>query len=116
MQSSAYTSPSTPSTPSSPKPHAQNSQSRHHAQSPGIAIIPYKPDQLIRLKIAMRGKDLRPRDKGKGKGAAGNESVNGSSSTAGATEGIGTNIGTTRFLFNPPGFSGSQRPTAQAVN
>jgi hypothetical protein len=66
----------------------------------------------------MRGKTLRPRSKGKGHAAVGPDSKEGSFNAAtgvGSVEGIGTNIGTTRFLFVPTGFSGNQRPTTRPI-
>jgi len=113
-QTSANTSPSSPSTPSSPRQHSSQA---HSAISPGVLSVPYKPDQLIRLKIAMRGKTLRPRgNKGKGRAMFGSNSKEGlfnNDTSSGPAEGIGTNEGTTRFLFAPPGFSGNQRPPAR---
>ena len=89
---SANTSPSTPSSPS-PHPSARDRQaSQQQLQSP------YKPDQLIRLKIAMRETEHPPRRRKPLDGLDPSALYNSNS--------IGQNEGTVRFLFSPPGFEG----------
>ncbi|TDL23296.1 cyclin-like protein [Rickenella mellea] len=89
---SANTSPSTPSSPS-PHPSPRN----QHLSSQAMPIfIPYKPEQLIRLKIHMREKEHPPRSRvASGNGDASDILAKGDSS------GFGKNEGTVRFMFGP---------------
>ncbi|KAF9485777.1 cyclin-like protein [Pholiota conissans] len=88
--SSANTSPTTPSSPS-PNLPARDRQAL--AQQPQY---PYKADQLLRLKIAMRETEHPPR-RHKPLG-------NSDPSALYNNDKIGQNEGTVRFLFSPPGF------------
>lgn len=80
-----------PSTPSSPHP-ARNPHASSHAQQ--ALLVPYKPDQLMRLKIVMRETEHapRPRDSGWADAQAEAEAML-----------LGRNEGTVRFLFAPAG-------------
>ena len=84
-----------PSTPSSPSPY---SSARDRQASQGQLQSPYKPDQLIRLKIAMRETEHPPRRRKPLDGLDPSALYNSNS--------IGQNEGTVRFLFSPPGFEG----------
>lgn len=84
-----------PSTPSSPSPHLS---ARDRQASQQQLQSPYKPDQLIRLKIAMRETEHPPRRRKPLDGLDPSALYNSNS--------IGQNEGTVRFLFSPPGFEG----------
>ncbi|KAF8170930.1 hypothetical protein BJ912DRAFT_1025267 [Pholiota molesta] len=84
-----------PSTPSSPSPNLPARDRLALAQQPQY---PYKADQLIRLKIAMRETEHPPR-RHKPLG-------NSDPSALYSNDKIGQNEGTVRFLFSPPGFEG----------
>jgi CTD kinase subunit beta len=96
---SANTSPRTPASPSPhPSPRNQHLSSIGNPQPPPI---PYKADQLIRLKIMMRQNEhpLRPQQP---LGSADpSELYNGNDIAM-----LGRNQGTVRFLFGPPGVVG----------
>ena len=101
IQSAQNPSASTsPSTPSSPSPHLSGRAqlpTQAHAPPP----IPYKADQLIRLKIAMRETEHPPRPR----------QPLGSADPSALYHGddiplLGRNEGTVRFLFGPPGMAG----------
>jgi CTD kinase subunit beta len=70
-----------------------------NARRPGQPALPppppYKPEMLIRLKIAMRAKTLRPAKKRK------REKDDGEIFVKGSLEGLGKNSGTTKYHFNP---------------
>ncbi|PFH54113.1 hypothetical protein AMATHDRAFT_136094 [Amanita thiersii Skay4041] len=97
-----------PSTPSSPSPHLGSSSSSYlHPSRAGThqppLPPPYKPDQLIRLKIAMRENEHPPRAR----------QPLGSSDPSALYSGddvalLGRNEGTVRFLFGPPGSASAQ--------
>ncbi|KAK7056895.1 RNA polymerase II C-terminal domain kinase beta subunit [Paramarasmius palmivorus] len=90
---STNTSPRTPSSPS-PHPSPRNQYlSSGSAQPATPSTAPYKSDQLIRLKIAMRESDHPPLSRVSYQDVD-NENV------------LGRNEGTVRFLFEPPGFKG----------
>ena len=97
---SANTSPTTPSSPSPhPSPRNQHLSSSHmNAQLPPV---PYKADQLIRLKIVMRETEhpARPRQP---LGSADPSALYGGDDVAL----LGRNQGTVRFLFGPAGVVG----------
>jgi CTD kinase subunit beta len=84
-----------PSTPSSPSPNLPARDRLALAQQPQY---PYKADQLIRLKIAMRETE-HPARRHKPLG-------NSDPSALYSNDKIGQNEGTVRFLFSPPGFEG----------
>jgi hypothetical protein len=85
------TASTSPSTPSSPHP-LRNSA----ATNPQPVPVPYKPDQLMRMKIAMRETEHPPRPR---------ESVGYRDLQIEAEAMmLGRNEGTVRFLFAPPGF------------
>ncbi|KAF5314841.1 hypothetical protein D9619_006929 [Psilocybe cf. subviscida] len=92
---SANTSPSTPSSPSANLPN-KDLRGQAAGQQPQY---PYKADQLIRLKIAMRETEHPPRWR--------QPLGNSDPSALYNSEKIGQNEGTVRFLFFPPGFPGS---------
>ncbi|EAU86072.2 hypothetical protein CC1G_07151 [Coprinopsis cinerea okayama7 len=99
IQSSQNPSANTsPSTPSSPHPHS----SSHRQQLPQILQSPWKPEQLIRLKIAMREKEL-PRKPPQPMDMQSDLNTALQRSAAAATNYGGKNEGTVRFLFGPPG-------------
>lgn len=81
-----------PSTPASPHPARNAHMSAANVQPPPA---PYKPDQLIRLKIVMREAErpARPR-----------ESMSEMNFDADAAM-LGKNEGTVRFMFAPPGIA-----------
>ncbi|RXW24406.1 hypothetical protein EST38_g1431 [Candolleomyces aberdarensis] len=81
-----------PSTPSSPHPHSTHSRPNQIVQSP------WKSEQLIRLKIAMRETELPPRKRQ----PLGNSDPS-ALYKAEDTNLVGKNEGTVRFLFAPPG-------------
>ncbi|KAH9941071.1 cyclin-like protein [Amylocystis lapponica] len=81
-----------PTTPSSPSPHLSRSQHASSAANAVLPPLPYKADQLIRLKIVMRESEHPPRQR---------ESSNRAEAEASL---LGRNEGTVRFLFGPPGF------------
>ncbi|KIP08932.1 hypothetical protein PHLGIDRAFT_87416 [Phlebiopsis gigantea 11061_1 CR5-6] len=84
-----------PSTPSSPHPFRSSLAANLNTQPPPI---PYKFDQLMRLKIAMRETEHLPRTRDTlGFGDAQSEAE---------AMLLGRNEGTVRFLFVPPGFAG----------
>ncbi len=85
-----------PSTPSSPSPNLPVRDRNAAAQQPQY---PYKPDQLIRLKIAMREKEHPPRQR--------RPLGNSDPSALYSTEKLRQNEETVRFLFFPPGFEGN---------
>ena len=110
---STNTSPSTPSSPPRYLPHSSQSQPQYQTAS-----LPFKSDQLMRLKIAMRDREaerpprpplktLRPGyamtgvvpgpnlGYGQGNGHAGD----GPGGDPAISEGLGRNEGTVRFLF-----------------
>ncbi|GJJ15549.1 hypothetical protein Clacol_009827 [Clathrus columnatus] len=113
--SSTHTSPSTPQ---SPSPYAHNfghaSHPYHHQQQQQPLLpppsIPYHPDQLTRLKIQMRERDV-PRERKRNMDISlegiklGTKSGGGLQDTiwVAEAEGLGTNVGTARFLFGPMG-------------
>ncbi|KAJ3525032.1 hypothetical protein NM688_g8465 [Phlebia brevispora] len=80
-----------PSTPASPHP-ARNSAAASNAQTPPA---PYKPDQLMRLKIVMRESERQPRLR---------ESMGDMNLDSDAAL-LGRNEGTVRFMFAPPGIA-----------
>ncbi|KAF8956518.1 cyclin-like protein [Flammula alnicola] len=84
-----------PSTPSSPSPNLPTRDRHYAAQQPQY---PYKADQLIRLKIAMRETEHPPRRR--------KPLGNADPSALYNNDKIGQNEGTVRFLFFPPGFEG----------
>ncbi|KAF8158076.1 cyclin-like protein [Crassisporium funariophilum] len=91
---SANTSPNTPSSPSPPL----STRDRHAASQSHQYQYPYNPDQLIRLKIAMRATEHTPRRR---------KALDGSDPSAlYNADSIGQSEGTVRFLFFPPGFEG----------
>ena len=91
QNSTANTSPSTPS---SPHPTRNTHPSNANAQP---LPAPYKFDQLMRLKIAMRETEHPPRMR---------ESTGFGDAQAEADAMLlGRNEGTVRFLFAPPGFA-----------
>ena len=85
-----------PHTPSSPSPHLSHSTGQQALPRP--PPVPYKADQLIRLKIVMRETEHPPRNR---ESATGGEedvfSFNKSDSTL-----LGRNDKTVRFMFGPP--------------
>ncbi|KAI0043454.1 hypothetical protein FA95DRAFT_1681912 [Auriscalpium vulgare] len=93
QSSSANTSPSTPA---SPSPHLPAAARPAHAHAPSHPP-PYKPDQLMRLKIAMREAEHAPRSR---------TPLLPEGSALREQEGfLGRNDGTVRFLFGPNGGS-----------
>ncbi|OAX39803.1 cyclin-like protein [Rhizopogon vinicolor AM-OR11-026] len=96
---SANTSPRTPASPSPhPSPRNQQFSSTGTPQPPPI---PYKADQLIRLKIMMRQNEHPPRPQQPLGSADPSELYNGNDIAM-----LGKNQGTVRFLFGPPGVVG----------
>lgn len=117
---SANTSPSTPSSP--PRHHSHSSQShlQPHLQHPTTSL-PFKPDQLMRLKIAMRDREAErpprpplrtlrpgyamtgpvqnPHNQNFGYGQGNGHSGEGPGGDPAINEGLGRNEGTVRFLF-----------------
>lgn len=93
-----------PSTPSSPSPHLARAQhaataaaTSSSAHAPNVQTIPppYTPDQLIRMKIAMRETEHPPRYR---------QSLATDEATVDPEAALlGRNEGTVRFLFGPPG-------------
>ncbi|GBE85176.1 CTD kinase subunit beta [Sparassis crispa] len=83
-----------PTTPSSPSPHLSRSQHTPSAANVQLPPLPYKSDQLIRLKIVMRESEHAPRQR---QSAARNDMY------AEVEASLGRNEGTVRFLFGPPG-------------
>lgn len=97
---SANTSPRTPSSPS-PHPSPRGSHiSSALPQQP--LIVPYKADQLIRLKIVMRETEHPPRPRQPLGNADPSALYSGDDSSL-----LGRNEGTVRFLFGPPGIVGN---------
>ncbi|KIK83709.1 hypothetical protein PAXRUDRAFT_832025 [Paxillus rubicundulus Ve08.2h10] len=95
----ANTSPRTPSSPSPhPSPRNQHSSSIGPPQPPPI---PYKSDQLIRLKITMRQNEHAPRLHKLLVGSDPSALYSGEDVAL-----LGKNQGTVRFLFGPPGVVG----------
>ncbi|KAK0503929.1 cyclin-like protein [Armillaria luteobubalina] len=90
---SANTSPRTPSSPS-PHPSPRNQHLSSTAQA--IEPLPYNADQLLRLKIYLRESEHHPRYRY-------SFDPNGIDD---ASEALGKNEGTVRFLFGPPGIVG----------
>lgn len=89
-QNAANTSPSTPSS-----PHPMRNP---HSSNPQPQPVPYKPDQLMRLKIAMREVEHPPRPREPlwlGEMQAEEDAMM-----------LGRNDGTVRFLFAPPTYTG----------
>jgi CTD kinase subunit beta len=96
---SANTSPSTPTSPSPhPSPRNQPFSATQHSH---LAPVPYKADQLIRLKIEMRETEHPPRPR-QPVGSADASSFHG----RGGNALLGRNEGTVRFLFRPPALAG----------
>ncbi|KAJ8585992.1 cyclin-like protein [Rhizopogon salebrosus TDB-379] len=96
---SANTSPRTPASPSPhPSPRNQHFSSTGTLQPPPI---PYKADQLIRLKITMRQNEHPPRPQQPLGSVDPSELYNGNDIAM-----LGKNQGTVRFLFGPPGVVG----------
>jgi hypothetical protein len=101
---SANTSPSTPSSPS-PHPSPRNPPlSAHHSH---FTSMPYKADQLIRLKIVMRESEHPPRPR-QPLGSADPSAFYGGDEAAL----LGRNEGTVRFLFGPPGIDRRAEPAS----
>ncbi|KDQ62447.1 hypothetical protein JAAARDRAFT_66179 [Jaapia argillacea MUCL 33604] len=92
---SANTSPSTPQSPS-PHPSPRNQHLSSSVPAAGQPI-PYRPDQLYRLKIHMRETEHRSRRRGPSSKAE----VGGEGKSAGVNAMLGRNEGTVRFLFGP---------------
>ncbi|KAF9245271.1 cyclin-like protein [Melanogaster broomeanus] len=91
---SANTSPRTPSSPSPhPSPRTQHYSSTGPPQPPQV---PYKADQLIRLKIAMRQNEHQPRPLKPLGGSDPSALYSGEDIAL-----LGKNEGTVRFLFGP---------------
>ncbi len=90
---SANTSPRTPSSPS-PHPSPRNQHLSSTAQA--VEPLPYNADQLLRLKIHLRESEHHPRYRY-------SLDPNGIDD---ASEALGKNEGTVRFLFGPPGIVG----------
>ncbi|KZT40153.1 cyclin-like protein [Sistotremastrum suecicum HHB10207 ss-3] len=90
-----------PSTPSSPSPHPSPRHSSQYQPPPA----PYKPDQLIRLKIYMRSKNIvrRHRERPPLSEKDPSESYGAGKTAWDIQDGSGKNTGTTRFLFGPSG-------------
>ncbi|EJF61099.1 cyclin-like protein [Dichomitus squalens] len=85
-----------PRTPSSPSPHLSHSAGQQALPRP--PPVPYKADQLIRLKIVMRETEHTPRNRESA--TRGEEDImnfNKSDSTL-----LGRNDKTVRFMFGPP--------------
>jgi len=97
---SANTSPRTPSSPTAhPSPRISHpSSALPHAQS---LAVPYKADQLMRLKIVMRESEHPPRPRRPLGNADPSALYGGNDSSL-----LGRNEGTVRFLFGPPGIVG----------
>jgi len=97
---SANTSPRTPSSPTAhPSPRISHpSSALPHAQS---LPVPYKADQLMRLKIVMRESEHPPRPRRPLGNADPSALYGGNDSSL-----LGRNEGTVRFLFGPPGIVG----------
>ncbi|KAI6000987.1 hypothetical protein F5J12DRAFT_844169 [Pisolithus orientalis] len=96
---SANTSPRTPSSPS-PHPSPRN-QHFSSGGSPHIPQIPYKSDQLLQLKIAMRENEHPPRPDRPLSNPDLSAMYSGNDVVL-----LGKNEGTVRFLFGPPGVVG----------
>ena len=96
---SANTSPRTPSSPS-PHPSPRN---QHYPSSgpPHLPPIPYKSEQLLQLKIAMRESEHPSRPP---RPLSGSDPIAMFSGNEVAL--LGKNEGTVRFLFGPPGVVG----------
>lgn len=94
---SANTSPRTPSSPTAhPSPRTSHlSSALPHAQP---LVVPYKADQLIRLKIVMREFEHPPRPRQPLGNTDPSALYGGNDSSL-----LGRNEGTVRFLFGPPG-------------
>ncbi|KAF8449066.1 cyclin-like protein [Boletus edulis BED1] len=101
QNTSANTSPRTPSSPSPhPSPRTQHYSSTGSPQPPPV---PYKADQLIHLKIAMRQNEYPPRPSQPLAGSDPSELYSGEEVAL-----LGKNEGTVRFLFGPPGIVGQE--------
>lgn len=104
IQFSQNTSASTsPSTPSSPSPHLTG-RTQQPTQPSSSLPTPFKAEQLIRLKIAMRETEHPPRPRQPFSTPLFNYS-NGTDDTS-----LGRNEGTVRFLFSPLVASGQGVP------
>lgn len=100
QNSSANTSPRTPSSPS-PHPSPRNSHISSALPHVQPLVVPYKADQLIRLKIVMRESEHPPRPRQPLGSADPSALYGGNDSSL-----LGRNEGTVRFLFGPPGIVG----------
>ncbi|KIM56491.1 hypothetical protein SCLCIDRAFT_1220290 [Scleroderma citrinum Foug A] len=91
-----------PRTPSSPSPHP-SPRSQHYPSSgpPHLPPIPYKSEQLLQLKIAMRENEHPSRPP---RPLSGSDPIAMFSGNEVAL--LGKNEGTVRFLFGPPGVVG----------
>jgi CTD kinase subunit beta len=98
---SANTSPRTPSSPS-PHPSPRNSHISSALPQSQPLVVPYKADQLIRLKIVMRETEHPPRPRQPLGNADPSALYSGNDSSL-----LGRNEGTVRFLFGPPGIVGN---------
>ncbi|RPD62215.1 cyclin-like protein [Lentinus tigrinus ALCF2SS1-7] len=87
----ATTANTSPQTPSSPSPHLSRTSAAPSVQ------VPYKADQLIRLKIVMRETEHPPRNRDS---VAGGQNIEFDKSTSTF---LGRNDKTVRFMFAPPG-------------
>lgn len=107
---SANTSPSTPSSPPRYPPHSSQPHSQHQLSIHNPTSLPYKSDQLMRLKIAMRDREaersprpplkaLRPGCYLTGMLTNPNGPCEVPSGDPPLNEGLGRNEGTVRFLF-----------------
>ncbi|KAG6334610.1 hypothetical protein ID866_4486 [Astraeus odoratus] len=96
---SANTSPRTPSSPS-PHPSPRN---QHYSSGgpPNLLPVPYKPEQLLHLKIAMRENEHPPRPCRPWSSSDSNVMHDGNEAAL-----LGKNEGTVRFLFGPSGVVG----------
>jgi len=92
-----------PRTPSSPSPHPSPRSQHPLASMNATPAVPWKADQLIRLKIAMRQTEhpSRPRQP---LGTADPSALYSGEDVAL----LGRNEGTVRFLFGPPGVAGQE--------
>jgi len=98
---SANTSPRTPSSPS-PHPSPRNPHLSSALPQFQPLVVPYKADQLIRLKIVMRETEHLPRPRQPLGNADPSALYSGNDSSL-----LGRNEGTVRFLFGPPGIVGN---------
>lgn len=102
ISTSANTSPSTPQSPSTNNPPSRHS----HFMNPN-QVVPYKQDQLMRLKIFMRESEHPSRPKHIVDSSSSVLLASSKEDSASPAATIGQNVGTVRYLFGPPAVVGN---------